>query len=46
MEYLVTRVRRAAEDLQDWTAATGPEESPGTLDTGSEYLDPLGLLDP
>lgn len=46
MEYLVTPVRRAAEDLQDWTAVTGPEESPETLDMGLEYLELLDLLDP
>lgn len=44
MEYLVTPVRRAAEDPQDWTAVTGPEGSPEIPGSGSGRLDSPDLL--
>lgn len=46
MEYLVTRVRRGAEDHQDWTVATGPEGNLETPAMGLEYQDSLDLMGP
>lgn len=44
MEYLVTLARMVAEDHQDWTDATGPEENPDRPASGPEDLDSLDLL--
>lgn len=47
MEYLVTLVRTVDEDHQDWTDATGPEdtlERPATGPEDPDHLDLLALL--